>query len=225
MVQYRKGTRSRPQVKIPKQYHDDYEDVIQQPPTPPTETADDPLIPIEIIKTEPIDVVENDISSSFESMEAGFTAEEPPQLTVNPLAVNPLEVQTAEVFTPIKLTTEHLEQEKKAAEDSVAAIQISECHSMNLEEQAEENREIDESFETMMEEVFRGSVEGTLQTSAAEEGAEEEVGDVVNMMANGGETMEVDGREESVVENHVNEVLEEGPPELSVEDGGDEEAV
>lgn len=157
MVQYRKGTRSRPQVKIPKQYHDDYEDVIQ-PPSPPPE--EDPLIPIEIIKTEPIDVVENDISSfSVESLEAQFA--EPP-------AASPAQ---GDGFTRIKLTTEHLES-------SVAAIQIAECHSMNPEEQAEENRMVDEGFRNMMEEVFQGDVGGVLKANV-------EVGE-------GGEKMDVE---------------------------------
>lgn len=221
MVQYRKGTRSRPQVKIPKQYHDDYEDVIhQQPPSPPqSEDAEDPLIPIEIIKTEPIDVVENDISSfNVETVEASFaesiTSDNPPTLVpqdaLNPLESNPLEMeenqqsQSDDGFTRIKLTTEHLDREQIPAEDTVASIQIAECHSMDLDEQEEESRRMDEGFENIVAEVFRTDVEDVIETAPVEdtekkEKEEEEVEE---------EKMDVETKDE-IMENHVGENVEE----------------
>lgn len=195
IVQYRKGTRSRPQVKIPKQYHDDYEDVIQQPTSPlQSDAIDDPLIPIEIIKSEPIDVEENDISSfSVDGLEtttntvsdASDSIGPPtliPQEILNPLASTSNHMEMEEElshhndgFTRIKLTTEHLVNEQKAAEDSVASIQIAECHSMNLDEQEEEeNRRLDAEEETKVDEG------GGLERK----------------------------NEESVVENHVGETTE-----------------
>lgn len=212
MVQYRKGTRSRPQVKIPKQYHDDYEDVIQQPHSPPSDNMDDPLIPIEIIKTEPIDVVENDMSSFNieETMETQFA-----ESVVEPLEVNPLEIeeppphqQNTINFTPIKLMTQ----------DTVAAIQIAECHSLNVEEQADENRRIDEGFENLMEEVFKTNVGDSLKTTSVEEVATVAANVEEKMVVKETAVDGVQGVDDSVVENHVVELIKEG-------EGQTEEAV
>lgn len=65
MLHFRKGTRSRPNVKVPKYYHSDYEDIIK-PLSRDTSEVEDMLFPIEKIKTEPIDVVENDIAYDSE---------------------------------------------------------------------------------------------------------------------------------------------------------------
>lgn len=233
IVQYRRGTRSRPQVKIPKQYHDDYEDIIQQQtssssptPTPSNETTinEDPLIPIEIIKTEPIDVEENDISSFSVDAEELPNVEDPiaaadgdeeeeegPPTLLPQEIVNPLQESThGDGFQRIRITTEHLENEKNAMEDSVASIQIAECHSMNLDEQQqeeEESRRMDEGFETMVNEVF-GAATATdgddaapsleIEPSATAKTVEEEKMDV-EVKDEGGDAMEnhvgVDGDE------------------------------
>lgn len=191
-------------MKIPKQYHDDYEDIIQQPQSPPSESMEDPLIPIEIIKTEPIDVVENDISSFNieETMDTTQFAEAVVPPEVNPLEIEePPQSQSVVNFTPIKLVTQ---------EDSVAAIQIAECHSLNLEEQAEENRRIDEGFENLMDEVFKTNVEDSLKTTSVEE-EEEKVSTKEEE-----EKMEVkETADDSVVENHVEELLKERVDEVA----------
>lgn len=208
MVQYRKGTRSRPQVKIPKQYHDDYEDVIQQAPSPPpiSEPTEDPLIPIEIIKTEPIDVEENDISSFSVEMEepsfADLISESPPTLIpqqmINPLAMEqPPPTQGVDNFTPIRLIAENLEHEKNTEEDAVASIQIAECHSMNLDEQEEENRRVDEGVETIATDVLKTDVEDTIQMPIVEDVELKE--------------------EECIVENHVGETVEAPKDESGTE--------
>ncbi|KAJ8917348.1 hypothetical protein NQ315_002370 [Exocentrus adspersus] len=69
----RKGTRSRPNVKIPKYYHSHYERVpdtatiVREPHT----SQPDPLLQLEEIKTEPIDVVDDVIE--IEDNVVGFT--------------------------------------------------------------------------------------------------------------------------------------------------------
>lgn len=230
MVHYRRGTRSRPQVKIPKQYHDDYEDVMQQQqqqllvpsPPPAVEPMEDPLIPIDIIKSEPIDVVENDISSFsvVETDEPSSFADDPiaddgpptliAQEMVNPLAGAEEEPQQDEQqqqqsmetdgddgFVPIRLSVaENVEHEKTTVEDSVASIQIAECHSMNLDEQEEENRMIDEGVETIVTtDLIKTDEEDTIQTQTVVEEMEEKI--------------DIDLKEEeSVVENHVTVMLE-----------------
>lgn len=134
-------------MKIPKQYHDDYEDVLS-PHSSGMESLIDPLIPIETIKTEPIDVVENDISEAMETQfidtngGSGASAQQEPETEVNPLEVNPLEMEAdgekrpEDSFLRIHLTSQ-------PPESAVDSIQISECHSMNPEEQAEESRALD----------------------------------------------------------------------------------
>lgn len=100
-------------------------------------------------------------------------------------------------FTKIRLSSEHLEREKKAAEDSVASIQIAECHSMNLDEQEEENRRLDEGFQTTTE-SFRS--DDMIEKSVVEE---------VEESVEKNETVEEETEEkESVVENHVGETVE-----------------
>ncbi|KXZ75599.1 hypothetical protein TcasGA2_TC015970 [Tribolium castaneum] len=59
---FRKGTRSRPNVKIPKYYHPDY----TNPPKPVISSQTDPLLDVDEIKTEPIDVEDNMIDYSDE---------------------------------------------------------------------------------------------------------------------------------------------------------------
>ncbi|XP_068900185.1 uncharacterized protein [Tenebrio molitor] len=59
---FRKGTRSRPNVKIPKYYHTDY----TNPPKQMSNAQTDPLLEVDEIKTEPIDVEDNLIVYSDE---------------------------------------------------------------------------------------------------------------------------------------------------------------
>ncbi|XP_044261462.1 uncharacterized protein LOC123009313 isoform X2 [Tribolium madens] len=59
---FRKGTRSRPNVKIPKYYHPEY----TNPPKPALNSQTDPLLDVDEIKTEPIDVEDNLIDYSDE---------------------------------------------------------------------------------------------------------------------------------------------------------------
>lgn len=62
MLHFRKGTRSRPNVKVPKYLiHSDYEDIIK-PSARDTSETEETIFPIEKIKAEPIDVVENDLT-------------------------------------------------------------------------------------------------------------------------------------------------------------------
>lgn len=62
IAQFRKGTRTRPHVKVPKYYHD-YDDIL----TPSQMLRqEDPIIPAEKIKAEPIDFVENDLNYDVE---------------------------------------------------------------------------------------------------------------------------------------------------------------
>lgn len=64
ITQFRKGTRTRPHVKVPKYYHNDYDDIIKPSPLPRQE---DPIIPSEKIKAEPIDFVDNDLNYDAET--------------------------------------------------------------------------------------------------------------------------------------------------------------
>lgn len=75
----RKGTKSRPNVKMPKHYHNDYEqfNVSKKTHSPP------PLIACDVpIKTEPIDIVENNIEYDGKFMNIQIEVHQP---TNNPL--------------------------------------------------------------------------------------------------------------------------------------------
>lgn len=107
MLHFRKGTRSRPNVKVPKYFHSDYDDIIKPSSRDTSEVEDSPF-PIEKIKTEPIDVVENDVT--FES-EAAVPFLDNPSPTMEEDDKEEEEDESFEEidnFVKITLSTQHL---------------------------------------------------------------------------------------------------------------------
>lgn len=140
MLHFRKGTRSRPNVKVPKYYHSDYEDIIK-PTSRDSGEMDDTLFPIETIKSEPIDVVENDIAYSDSDMAVPFLH----LGDVNPLLMEQQDkeddndIEEADNFVKITLSTAHLRRDLDVDIEG------------GTEELENENGTIEEAIQTLKE--------------------------------------------------------------------------
>lgn len=91
----RKGTRSRPNVKVPKYYNTDYDKPNEKDDGEMSEGMVDPLLSAEEIKTEPIDVEDNEIVFHDEEMLIGI----PQPNTMDPVIVPVLD--TASLPLPL----------------------------------------------------------------------------------------------------------------------------
>ncbi|RZC40347.1 myoneurin-like, partial [Asbolus verrucosus] len=123
---FRKGTRSRPNVKIPKYYHSDYSNL----PKPTQNSQTDPLLDVEEIKTEPIDVEDNLIDYSDEENQYMENSIDPTNCD-SPIIITsakpPLPVQ--DKFKKIKLskpiiTEVHTIEETKTTAGGLEVIKI-----------------------------------------------------------------------------------------------------
>ncbi|XP_063930516.1 midasin-like isoform X3 [Zophobas morio] len=223
---FRKGTRSRPNVKIPKYYHSDY----SNPTKPASNAQTDPLLDVDEIKTEPIDVEDNLIVYSDEDhyMENSLepaNCDSPIIITSTKPAVPP----QPDKFKKIKLskpiiTEVHTIEESNTTAGGLEVIKIT------VQQPEELNKKVDRGDEgdPLLGVIITENVEGVEEPAVVME-TEEAPAEVVRV-AEDGQVEEVEGgREETetgegVGESGTEEVAKEVPvpvpeiPEIKIAD-------